>query len=213
MIERITALLLSSGLILRRGFDFDRGEDAPAKAVLLVGHGGADYWPHFQEWRARNVGVADPLDEWSRIVIDEVADAVGARAVYPSDRPYMPFQQWAMRAEGLKPSPLGVLMHPEFGLWHAYRGALLFDRALVLGELSKARHLCDECREKPCLTGCPVGAFDVDGYDVGACREHVHGEGVACRERGCLARNACPYDAYRYPAEVQAFHMDAFLPG
>ena len=29
-----------------------------------------------------------------------------------------------MRAEGLKPSPLGVLVHPDFGLWHGYRGAI-----------------------------------------------------------------------------------------
>ena len=71
--------------------------------------------------------LANPLDTWSREVIGEVAEEFGARAVSPSDRPYLPFQQWAMRAEGLRPSPLGILMHPEYGLWHAYRGALLFD--------------------------------------------------------------------------------------
>ncbi len=34
-----------------------------------------------------------------------------------------------MAAEGLKPSPLGLLMHPEYGLWHGYRGAILFGEA------------------------------------------------------------------------------------
>ncbi|WP_345803535.1 hypothetical protein [Mesorhizobium sp. YIM 152430] len=211
MTESISTLLSSSGLILRGGFNFETGEDAPAQAVLLIGHGGAEYWTHFQAWQARNEGVADPLDSWSRHVIDEAANALGARAVYPSDWPYLPFQQWAMRAEGLKPSPLGILMHPEFGLWHAYRGALLLDRALAFGEAPRARHLCDECRKKPCLAVCPVGAFDADGYDVGACRGHVRADGATCRGQGCIARNACPHDAYRYPAVVQAFHMDAFL--
>ncbi|MCO6385511.1 hypothetical protein [Aliihoeflea sp. 40Bstr573] len=213
VIEQIAAHLCANGLILRGGFNFGRGEDAPAKAVLLVGHGGAGHWPRFRAWRAHNQGVADPLDTWSRQVIDEIANDVGARAAYPNDRPHLPFQQWAMRAEGLRPSPIGILMHSEFGLWHAYRGALLFDCMLALGEAPRPRHPCDECVARPCLLACPVGAFSASGYDVMACRSHVHGEGLNCREQGCIARNACPHDAYRYPAEVQAFHMDAFVAG
>ena len=210
-IGRVSARLGESGLILRGGFDFGPDEAAPARAVLLVGHGGAGYWGHFEDWHRENGQVADPLDAWSRYVINSVASEAGAQAVYPSDKPYVPFQQWAMRAEGLKPSPLGILMHPEFGLWHAYRGALLFDRALAPGEAQHARHICDECTKKPCLTTCPVGAFGADGYDVEACRGHVRGEDAACRLHGCLARNACPHDAYRYPAKVQAYHMAAFV--
>jgi ferredoxin len=212
-IHLVAGRLAGHGLIIRGGFNFASEEPVSARSILLVGHGGAGYWPHFQAWRAQNDGVGDPLDTWSRQVIDEVANAVDARAVYPSDRPYMPFQQWAMRAEGLRPSPLGILIHPEFGLWHAYRGALLFDRALVLGEAPTTRHLCDDCPDKPCLTACPVGAFSAGGYDVRACRLHVRGEGERCHEAGCLARNACPHDTHRYPAEVQTFHMDAFVYG
>src|SRR5690606_15239242 len=101
---------------------------APARAVLLVGQAGDAPWPHFMDWqRAQPAGLANPLDAWSRMVIADVAGRFGARAVSPSDRPFLPFQQWAMRAEGLRPSPLGILVHPEYGLWHAYRGALLFD--------------------------------------------------------------------------------------
>jgi hypothetical protein len=37
-------------------------------------------------------------------------------------------------------------------------------------------------------------------------------EGAECRDQGCRARNACPVGtAYRYPAEVQAFHMAKFV--
>ena len=43
-----------------------------------------------------------------------------------------------MRAEGLKPSPIGILMHPQFGLWHAYRGALLFDVEIELRRLAQS---------------------------------------------------------------------------
>ena len=224
--------LYGHGLALRSGFNFDAGGEAPARSVLLVGNAGADYWPHFQAWLAQQpAGMPDPLDTWSGTVIGALATQVGARAVSPSDKPYLPFQQWAMRAEGLKPSPLGILMHPEYGLWHAYRGALLFDHAFSFPQTTAKPHLCDSCETKPCLYACPVGAYSPEGFAYDACLAHVksgfaHVTAVphfaatqsasnagksACLATGCLDRNACPFGtAYRYPAAVQAFHMAAF---
>jgi ferredoxin len=216
----LEADLARHGLIPRGGFNFGTDETAPrgrasdtARAVVLVGQAGAASWPHFQAWRARNTAVLhNPLDEWCREVIGEVAARHGARAVSPSDRPYLPFQQWAMRAEGLRPSPVGILMHPEFGLWHAYRGALLFDVYIDFAELREPIHLCDECACKPCLKACPVQAHTEGGFDHAACLTHVRStDGHGCLQRGCFDRNACPYGVdYRYPTEVQAFHMRAF---
>jgi hypothetical protein len=216
----IIAALAVDGLILRGGFNFEEDDAAPdgpsgspAKSVLLVGQAGAEPWPHFSHWRERQpAGLVNPLDTWSREVIGKVAEKVGARAVSPNDRPFQPFQQWAMRAEGLKLSPLGILMHPEYGLWHAYRGALLFDVALDLPSVKAVNHLCDTCVGKPCLKSCPVDAYSIDGFAYERCLSHVRGpNGQACRTAGCLDRNACPYGtAYRYPAEMQAFHMAAF---
>ena len=104
-------------------------------------------------------------------------------------------------------------MHPEYGLWHAYRGALLFDDEIPVQPPREAIHLCDLCVGKPCLKACPVGAYSETGFDHQACLGHVRGlDGGACRSGGCLDRNACPYgSAYRYPADVQAFHMAAFV--
>ncbi len=219
-IESIVSALAHDGLILRGGFIFADGEAAPfgptglsAKSALLVGQAGAAPWPHFLRWREKQPQtMTNPLDAWSREVIGAVAKDFGARAVSPSDRPYLPFQQWAMRAEGLKPSPLGILMHPQYGLWHAYRGALLFEDEIALPEVQEAIHLCDACVEKPCLKSCPVDAYSLDGFAYQACLAHVRGaNGEPCRTGGCLDRNACPYGtAYRYPPEVQAFHMASF---
>ncbi|RWO55205.1 MAG: hypothetical protein E5Y10_16985 [Mesorhizobium sp.] len=220
MVEDIAAALSAHGLILRGGFNFAGGEEtasglsgAAARSVLLVGQAGAAPWPHFLRWReGQSQTVADPLDAWSREVIGAVAKTFGARAVSPSDRPYLPFQQWAMQAEGLEPSPLGILMHPQYGLWHAYRGALLFEDEIAFGETREVVHLCDACVDKPCLKSCPVDAYSADGFAHGTCLAHVRGHnGAACRTGGCLDRNACPYGAaYRYPPQVQAFHMAAF---
>jgi hypothetical protein len=220
MVEDIAAALSAHGLILRGGFNFAGGEETPsglsgaaAISVLLVGQAGAAPWPHFRRWRERQSGtIANPLDTWSREVIGAVAETFGARAASPSDRPYLPFQQWAMRAEGLRPSPLGILMHPQYGLWHAYRGALLFEDAIAFGETREVVHLCDACVDKPCLKSCPVDAYSADGFAHKTCLAHVRGQnGAPCRTGGCLDRNACPYGAaYRYPPQVQAFHMVAF---
>ena len=219
-IESIVSALAHNGLVLRGGFIFADDEEAPsgptglsAKSALLVGQAGAAPWPHFLRWRERQPQtMTNPLDTWSREVIGAVAKDFGARAVSPSDRPYLPFQQWAMRAEGLKPSPLGILMHPRYGLWHAYRGALLFEDGIAFPEIQEAIHLCDACVEKPCLKSCPVDAYSLDGFAYHACLAHVRGaNGAPCRTGGCLDRNACPYGtAYRYPSEVQAFHMASF---
>jgi ferredoxin len=218
--NQVSEALARNGLILRGGFNFADGENVPAgpsgvfaKSVLLVGQAGAAPWPYFQRWLENQPQpIANPLDSWSREVLGAVANEFGARAVSPSDRPYLPFQQWAMRAEGLKPSPLGILMHPTYGLWHAYRGALLFEDEISLPEAHEAIHLCDTCVEKPCLKSCPVDAYSTQGFAHEACLGHVRGpRGAPCRNGGCLDRNACPYGAsYRYPPEVQAFHMASF---
>lgn len=226
-VGRAAAALAPSGLILRGGLNFTDGDVAPdgpggraARAVVLVGNGGAAYWRQFSRWRAEQPEpVANPLDTWSRLAIGQAAAAIGARVAMPNDRPYLPFQQWAKRAEGLKPSPLGLLMHPRFGLWHAYRGALLLDAEIPIQALRKLNqvvaepiHPCDLCVGKPCLNTCPVSACSADGFAYQACLAHVRGpRGNACRGGGCLARNACPEAAeWRYPAEVQAFHQRAF---
>ena len=73
-IAALDALLLLHGLTAFGGFVFDDGEEAPpgpsglpARAVVLVGHAGSSFWPHFAAWREREgQGLPDPLDDWSK---------------------------------------------------------------------------------------------------------------------------------------------------
>src|SRR5690606_14310966 len=158
---------------------------------------------HFCRWREQQpAGLSNPLDGWSRHILESMAEETGARVLMPNDRPFAPFQQWAMRAEGLSPSPLGLLAHPAYGLWHAYRGALLFDREIDIPLVEKQIHPCTACDGKPCVNACTVGAFSGEEFAYERCLEHVRGPaGAVCRSGGCLARNACPVGAgWRYPA-------------
>ena len=210
MLTRIERALASHGLILRGGFrpESDEADLEGIGTVVLVGNAGGGMWeafsPHIHEER-------NPLDRWTKIVIDPIAEKFGARAIYPFGADAPPFQRWAVRAETVYPSPLGILIHPEYGLWHAYRAALLFSERLDLPPRSAAPSPCDTCADKPCLSACPVGAFSGTAYDVAGCASHLASADQICLSGGCLARNACPVGQdWRYPGAQARFHMAAF---
>jgi hypothetical protein len=184
--------------------------DTPARTVILAGNAGPHMWRAFDAARAGN---SMTLDEWSARVLTGLAARLGARAVFPFERPYLPFQRWAMRAEPCHPSPLGLLIHPDYGLWHGYRGALLFATPIELPPPDRRASPCASCENRPCLTACPVGAFDGKAYDVPSCARHLaRVPEPACMEIGCLARHACPVGRDYRSAPAQArFHMLSFL--
>lgn len=187
---------------------------AEVATIVLVGLAGRRGWTTFAAAAEAGDGAADPLDRWSRRVIDALAGTLGARALYPfGGPPHWPFQRWARRAEPLSVSPLGLLIHPQEGLWRGYRGALAFAAALALPSQPDNASPCESCPARPCLSACPVAAFTAAGYDVAACAAHLGSvAGRPCMEQGCLARRACPVGADRGHAPDQAaFHMRAFL--
>lgn len=219
--SQLAEALAAYGMALRGGFAVaaddgvpDLADGRPAGTILLVGNIGGEMWPAF----AASGEAADcklhPMDRWTRRVIDAVAADVGALPLYPfSGPPYYPFQRWAARAEPVHVSPLRIFIHPTFGLWHAYRAALVFAEEVSLPPSIEIESPCLTCPGQPCLSACPVDAFQEAGFDDMACARHADGlNGVACREGGCLARRACPVGHdYSYPPAQMAFHMEAFL--
>jgi hypothetical protein len=162
------------------------------------------------------------MDRWSAHIGDALAARWEGKALYPSDGPpYHPFQQWADRSEPTQSSPMMLRIHPEFGLWHAYRFALALP-ALRAGDLPSAAStstdlrtdVCLQCDGQPCLRGCPVGAYNGKSFVADACRAHLRTQqGQECMQNGCLARRACPEGGdYAYQPEHAAFHMRAFMP-
>ncbi len=214
-----------TGLTVLGGFHPEPADRVPGgpKTLILAGNAGPDMWAAFagattaEERREAE----NPLDDWTRRILEKVAEALGARALFPfAGPPYLPFQRWALLAGGVHVSPIGPLIHPEYGLWHAYRGALAFTERLDLPEPPGGPSPCESCADKPCLDACPVGAFgpreDPEApapYDVPACVGHIASpEGKDCLTGGCLARRACPVGKdYVYGPEQAEFHMTRFL--
>ncbi len=218
-LDPVWAALKSAGLDARGSFHPVRGDQVPdcgfaegVRTIVLVGNVGGAMWPAFESGRRDEV---DALDQWTVRVLGGIAGDLapslgGVVALYPSDGPpYHPFQQWAMRAEPVFPSPIGPLIHPDHGLYHAYRGVLAFERKLDIPACPERENPCDSCVDKPCLSSCPVGAFTPGHYDVVGCANHLMTEaGDICLAQGCLARRACPVGQVNAYSETQArFHM------
>ncbi len=216
-IEAVSALLSAHGLIVRGGFHPVPEDAVPGNpaTLVLVGNAGPAMWHAFEAagTTGRYARSANPLDDWVRDALTEAANALGAAPLFPfGGPPHLPFQRWAQRADVVAPSPLGVLIHPDYGLWHAYRGALAFAERLDLPAPDSRSRPCDTCADKPCLSACPVDAFGPDGYDVPVCVGHIsRPEGADCMGLGCRARRACPVGTeFIYEPAYAAFHMAAF---
>ncbi|MCZ4282888.1 ferredoxin [Kiloniella laminariae] len=216
--------LAEHGFLARGGFypapqdavpDLTSGE--ACGSVVVVGNtGSGDFWPQFQLSAEYHDGLAHPMDRWTERVIGKLAAGLGAEALFPSvGPPYYPFQRWAAKAEELYPSPIGLFISPRWGTWHALRAAILLPEKLTdLPAVNQGASPCLSCVDQPCLTACPVSAFEADQpYDYLACARHLSTDaGENCIEQGCLARRACPVgqDFMLYPAHA-AFHMTAFV--
>ena len=219
--EALRVAAEAAGLAWRGAFgvetqdpDIRLADRSAARTIVLLGFAGAGHWATFTASPEAADGHPHALDRWSRRTIDGVAERFGGRGLYPSDGPpWLPFQQWARRAGGVFPSPLGILIHPTWGLWHAYRGAIAVADVMPAAAPVRGASPCDTCRDRPCLSTCPVGAITPGRYDVVACRKHVSSDaGRDCLEQGCRARRACPVGAeHRYEPREAEFHMRAFV--
>ncbi|WP_432473454.1 hypothetical protein [Amphritea sp. HPY] len=239
IIAQLSARLAEQGLLVRSAFNLAVDDPAqpeglarPAATMLLIGNAGASMWPAFSQSSEYLDGLPDPLDRWSARFARQLAAEFDALALFPfGGPPYHPFLSWARRGEPGYASPLGLTLHPEYGLWHAYRFALAFTDTLnidewldikewqVVGQIAaEAANPCLLCAkknyaEKPCLTSCPVDAFTGSDYRVVDCARFLDQNPLHdCIQRGCRARRACPVGrSYHYDDLHAQFHMRQFV--
>ena len=188
-------------------------ETTGEKPALLIGDQGGSHWEAFSKSGFLGDGKLDPMNRWTETIVGKLADHLSARPLFPFGERVWPFQQWAQAATGMAQSPLGLLIHPEYGLWNALRGAMVFDETFQIPPPPKLANPCATCVERPCLNTCPVSAFWEDHYYVESCRAHVASkEGADCKLTGCKARLACPIgQQHQYSQAQQAFHMRSFV--
>jgi hypothetical protein len=205
----LAAELAPLGFVPRGGFHPGTDDGVPclldgsaAATLILVGSVGRALWQ-----LVRGSSEPDPIARHTRRAVTPLAARFDAEALFPfGGPPWHPFQRWAIRAETLERSPLGLLIHPEYGLWHAYRAALLFREAIALPKPAPGAGPCSRCPDRPCLSACPAEAISERGYDVAACRAHLGSHPAASCWQGCIARRACPVGTTWAHAPEQAVH-------
>ncbi len=183
--------------------------------LLLIGNAGSSNWPAFSHSKEYKDGLADPLDRWSMRLGNDLAAIFAGEALFPfSGPPFLPFLNWDRHANATITSPLGLSLHPKYGLWYGYRFALALPHEHTLQPTKlTSSDSCKSCHHQACLSACPVDAFAEGNYHYQDCVDYL-GQNCDCdcNRSGCLARHKCPIGQnYRYEAEHAQFHMQAFI--
>ncbi|MGI9604967.1 MAG: hypothetical protein ACR2P0_02390 [Acidimicrobiales bacterium] len=204
MIDPIIPELAAEGLLLQGAIAIDDlGEDVRttlaesgfdltgSTSLVLLGQVGGRLWKRHV---SRRLDMPNPFDDVTVELVSTWIENAHPNAlfsiVYPGPAP-VPLGRLAERLGWGSPSPLGLTIHPEHGLWIAHRIAFLTDLAFSRPQ-TPGPHPCSTCADTPCVTACPVGAVSLNtGFDVEACSVHRIETGSGCAEQ-CFARNVCP---------------------
>jgi epoxyqueuosine reductase len=195
------------------------GAVAPeCRSIVVIGNGGAEFWRVFKTsaqahsgWLERN----HPLDDFTREVVEKEIvspiQAAGRRctSVYPfGNGPVLNFMQLATMAGLAGPSIMGVVVHPVFGPWIAFRAALLVECEIDHPGDAIGFDPCPTCSTRSCITACPAAAVSFpSGWNIPKCLAHRVEAHPDCAAR-CHARVACVLGPEeRYPDDELAYHQ------
>ncbi len=231
LLDRIRASAQRFGLNLIGAIPAERYDRAAAanyragaiypgcRSIVIIGNGGDDFWRCFKAHAARTAGWLErdnPLDDFTREIVEaEVLTpvrAAGVRCVtvYPfmSGGPTLNFMQLGTLAGLAGPSIIGVVVHPVFGPWIAFRAALLLEADLDCPGEAAGFDPCPNCTTRACISACPAAAVSFpSGWDIPRCLAHRVEAHPDCADR-CHARVACVLGpAHRYPDDELAYHQ------
>ncbi|MEM6988799.1 MAG: hypothetical protein AAF499_20025 [Pseudomonadota bacterium] len=186
--------------------------DAPPDggSLLVIGNVGGRFW---RSVRSTDQFQGDhPLDAASVHATETViAEALACtrELLYPDPQAtrvnllaVLNAMQWQ------HPSPLGLGIHAQYGLWQAVRAAWwVSDAAPTRVVQSPAPDVCASCTSQACVVACPATAVRVGEWPkLTACADYRFAPQSRCAET-CVAREACPVAVeYRYDSDQLAHH-------
>ena len=214
-IEKLEEALKEEGLSNLGSFEINPKDTILQgfETLLLIGPDEPHFWEIFKNSYEYKHIKKNPLDEWSKHKIGELAKRFGAKPFFPfQENPRLPFYSWALRTRRIWESPVRLLVHDIRGLMVSFRGALAFKQDFkndALESLNSSRP-CDKCTA-PCVSACPAQALTQEKYDVEKCQKYVQKLHNDSCMQGCLVRRSCPVGNFLRPQEQSSFHMQSFV--
>lgn len=190
-----------------------------ARTIIVVANGGGELWAALKRHADGNPGWwqrANPLDDFTHEIVErEIAPAArsegaNVRVIYPfmNNAATLNFIELGKAASLAGPSILGVVVHPVYGPWIAFRAAILIDREIDAPGAALAFDPCPSCTVRSCIPACPVSAVAFPaGWDIPKCLTHRVEDEPDCAPR-CHARAGCVLGPeHRYPDDELAYHQ------
>jgi epoxyqueuosine reductase len=183
-----------------------------ARTAIVIGHGGGAFWHAYRRFAAAHPGQekrADPLDRWTAAAVERALRPLlgDARLLHPFGVAPVSFTRLAACAGLGVPGRVGVLLHPTFGPWIAFRAAALVRQVVALPRPADQFDPCPACATPACIAACPAGAVGDAGWDLARCAGERGRPADPCAA-GCHARIACVVGPeHRYPADALIHHQ------
>jgi len=173
--------------------------------IFLVGHGGKKLWESVKD----KIGKTEnPIDEYSANSVEKFLkarkDVERFKLIFPSNKP-VGLQQLGIQAGWHYASPFRVGINEEWGSWFAYRAVALMKSNFETRKL-ESKSPCIECRDKACISSCPVDALTKGDLALETCMNYRKSEDSSCADR-CLSRMSCPIaKEHTYTLEQIQYH-------
>lgn len=211
--------LLESGFLLQGSIEFEDLDDqtiapindagfsfGPGERLVFFGQAGPTLW---EESVRKELHHDHPFDAVS---VERTSAWMAAAfpderfdVVYPTTDALIPLGQLTSQLGWGESSPLGISIHPTFGLWIAHRVAAITSADLY-HEPADHESPCETCATNDCVSACPVGAVSsTAAFDLTACAPYRASEQSECAYQ-CLSRNACPVGAENRYGDKQMRH-------
>jgi len=187
------------------------------QSAIVFANGGTQFWECFvEDIRANPEHFTEhqhPVDDFVLRCIESVDSVPNhtRRWITCSEDSdvFLDFRVLAERVGLGHQSPVGLLIHPEYGLWVSMRMVLLTTEHLSHTVLSTVSP-CTGCETKPCINACPAGAVSISGWSVQKCAS-FHRESTVC-EGVCYSRMRCPVGSqYRHSKLQHLYHNSRSL--